>query len=137
MKPISLLFFLIPLWVACNTSQGLPRNGPATGSRLLSFEKTPAASDSTCTLLVLVRDLNRNEPMGNVVVLFTKTSERTMLGSVTKMDGQIERRLRPGTYDLELRFTGKQSYFQEKLLLRPGWQYRLNIGLEDQVREKS
>lgn len=137
MKPIPLLIFPLLYLMACNTSQASLRSGPATGSRLLSFEKTPAMTDSTCTVVVDVTDLDRKEPMGNVVVLFTKTNERTMLGSVTTMDGRVQRRLRPGTYDLELRFTGKQTYFQEKLLLRPGWQYRLNIGLEDQVREKT
>ncbi len=100
------------------------------------MQKMPVA-DTFSVVQVETIDLNDLDRLGNVVVLFVKTSERTMYGAVTGLDGLAERRLKPEEYNLEFRFTGKQTFFLEKLTFEPGYRYTLKVGLADNRMEQS
>lgn len=140
-KKVMLKFVLHILLVialgACRTTK-VPGSGtPGLSSCLLLQERTKQTVDSVCVVQVETFDMEAQEPLGNVVVLFTKSATRTMIGVVTRLDGTIERRLKPDEYNLEARFTGKQTFYQAKLTLEAGWRYRLKIGLADNRGEPS
>ncbi len=122
---------------ACRTAKAPAPETTGLSSSLLLQERTKQAVDSMCVVQVETIDMEAQEPLGNVVVLFTKSTTRTMIGVVTRLDGTIERRLKPDVYNLEARFTGKQTFFQPKMTLEAGWRYRLKIGLADNRGEPS
>ena len=135
-------FFLLSLLVLgvlyrCNAQQSPDSIGQAgLSSTLLELHKTPVA-DTFSVVQVETIDLNDRDPLGNVVVLFVKTAERTMYGAVTGLEGLAERRLKPEEYNLEFRFTGKQTFFLEKMTFTPGYRYMLKVGLADNRVEQT
>ena len=127
MKPFT--FFLLLLSAVEAHSQT-----PAfASSKIISLEKIPAV-DSLCAIQVITIDMADQSALGNAVVLFTKSRERTMLGVVTTLEGNAERRLKPGRYDLEVRFTGKQTFVQERLYFEKGYRYMIRVGMADNLR---
>lgn len=129
-----LLIFIcsgLALLFACRTPLRIPVHSQP--SVLLDLRKEPVA-DSLSVVSILTIDRSDQSVLGNTVVVFTKSVERSVIGVITGLDGTAERRLRPGLYDLEARFTGKQVFMQEKLLFEAGYRYQISIGMGDSPR---
>lgn len=101
-------------------------------SRMTEFEKTGANdSPAEATVRCTVIDLETNEPMRSTVLIFNKSEERTALAGITGENGTFNKNLPPGAYDLEIRYTGKNTFRAQQYVLEAGNVYKMTIALGD------
>lgn len=134
---VSCLLVLTPCFYNCT-----PRVPPqaaavpsATPSIVLALDEldSPAEADESrlqCTIV----DLDDGEPMSSTVVILTKTSVRTTFAGITDENGFFEKKLPPGVYDVEVRYTGKNTFQKAGLSIGQGKTCRLKIGMASSRR---
>lgn len=100
-------------------------------SELLSFRPTGYHGDADADVFCTVIDLESGEPMSNTVVIFTKLSAQTALAGITTENGTFRKKLPADAYNLEVRYTGKNSFRLSSYTLDAGREYEIKIGLGD------
>ena len=101
-------------------------------SQMLEFAKTGANDNpAEATVRCTVFDLEANEPMSSTVLIFNKSEERTALAGITGEKGTFIKNLPPGAYDLEIRYTGKNTFRAHQYVLEAGNLYDMKIALGD------
>lgn len=115
--------FLFFSWVlglmACYHTYSIVVDMPGTESRLMSLEQAAQEDSSAIYVKGIVMDIDRNEPLSNAVIVFTKQSKGTVIGMITDSSGAFNRRLLPDVYTIEIKFSGKNTFrFQTDTLQR-------------------
>lgn len=75
----------------------------------------------------VMKDRDSGERMENVRIFFSRKEQYTMVGIIANSKGEFSRKIAPGTYDIEVQYTGKAALKLENYRLEPGGQYYISI----------